>query len=528
MAYIGRSVDIGMFEKQVLTADSSTTTFTLTFAVGSANSLLVVYGGVIQEPGVAYSVSGGGQSIVFSEAPATNHSLYVIYLGKQLTTPRAAGQETSKQTFTGDGAITQFTLTDAPVVPAGIMVFVDGILQREGAGNNYVSGGSTINFSSPPDNGAEIDVYTLVKEKISIDTVVDGSITRAKMAATFPFWDSSGQFAIGLTSSNNNKLTVYGQHVSGRSHVAIRTSDATTGSPAIIGFYNSADSRVSSFGHNMGQSLSLTTQEAVPIIFNTTDTERMRISETGNVVIKGSSANSARGAEFDFIGGRARFNNYLTIGRGPNNNDGLFFNVVPSNDGTVYTPSYIGSGGAGSTFIGMPSGGNGGLQVKVYRHGTSSATYNEAAMTTVVDINDSGILGLRFGAIQDAKSDPNTLDDYEEGTWTVAATNVTVNSGTMTYVGVYTKIGNLVHFTISARNTGGTFTAVADNAYFTLPFSTTTDNSNNIYAGCTILNVATTTSGGVGQIGPSGNVRMATTFTNVTWLSITGTYRTTT
>jgi len=104
MAYIGRSVEIGMFEKQVITADSSTTTFTLSFAVGSANSLLVVYGGVIQEPAVAYSVSGGGQQIVFSEAPATGTTTYIIYLGKQLTTPRAAGQETTKQTFAGDGS----------------------------------------------------------------------------------------------------------------------------------------------------------------------------------------------------------------------------------------------------------------------------------------------------------------------------------------------------------------------------------------------------------------------------------------
>jgi len=201
MAYIGRSVDIGMFEKQVLTADSSTTTFTLTFAVGSANSLMVVYGGVLQEPGVAYSVSGGGQSIVFSEAPVTGTTTYIIYLGKQLTTPRAAGQETTKQTLTGDGTTTLFTLTDPPVVPAGIMVFVDGILQREGSGNNYVSGGSTINFNGAPDSGAEIDVYTLVKEKVSIDTVADGSITRAKMASTFPYWDAQGNFGIGLPSS---------------------------------------------------------------------------------------------------------------------------------------------------------------------------------------------------------------------------------------------------------------------------------------------------------------------------------------
>ena len=183
MAYIGRDPVYGVFEKQVLTPDSSTTTFVLTYAVGSANSLLVVYSGVVQNPGVAYSISGGGAYITFSEAPATSADLYIIYLGKQVTVPRTAGQETTKQAFSGDGTTTSFTLTDPPVVPAGVMVFVDGVLQREGSGNNFQSTGSTIIFSAAPESGCEIDVYTLVKEKVSIDTVADGSITLAKLNA---------------------------------------------------------------------------------------------------------------------------------------------------------------------------------------------------------------------------------------------------------------------------------------------------------------------------------------------------------
>jgi len=183
MAFIGRDAQYGLFEIQTLTADSSTTTFSLDYGVGSVGSILVVYGGVIQQPGVAYSLSGGGTSIVFSEAPATDNILYIVYMGKQLYVARTAGQETTKQTFTGDGSTTSFTLTDPPVVPAGVMVFIDGILQREGSGNNYVSSGSTIVFTSAPDSSAEIDVYTLVKEKVSIDTVADGAISLAKLNA---------------------------------------------------------------------------------------------------------------------------------------------------------------------------------------------------------------------------------------------------------------------------------------------------------------------------------------------------------
>ena len=181
MAYIGRDITYGLFETQTLTPDSSTTTFTLNFAVGSSGSILVVYGGVIQQPNIAYSISGGGASITFSEAPVTGTTLYIVYMGKQLVVPRTAGQETSIQSFTGDGSTTSFTLTDPPVVSTGLIVFVDGIQQK--LTSNYTVSGTNVVFTAAPDSGAEIDVYTLVKEKVSIDTVSDGSITLAKLNA---------------------------------------------------------------------------------------------------------------------------------------------------------------------------------------------------------------------------------------------------------------------------------------------------------------------------------------------------------
>lgn len=201
MAYIGRDLQYGVFETQTLTPNSSTTTFALTYAVGSAASILVVYGGIIQQPGVAYSISGGGAYITFSEAPVTGTSTFIIYLGKQISVARTAGQEVTKQTFTGDGVTTAFVLTDAPVIPAGVLVFVDGLQQREGAGTNFVSTGSTITFTAAPDSGAEIDVYTLVKEKVSIDTVADGSLTRAKLNSGVQKTVGEGYFEISANTT---------------------------------------------------------------------------------------------------------------------------------------------------------------------------------------------------------------------------------------------------------------------------------------------------------------------------------------
>lgn len=272
MAYIGRDPVYGVFEKQVLTPDSSTTTFALTYAVGSANSLLVVYSGVVQNPGVAYSVSGGGANITFSEAPATSADLYIIYLGKQISVPRTAGQETTKQTFTGDGSTTSFTLTDPPVVPAGVMVFVDGLLQREGSGNNFVSSGSTIVFTSAPDSSAEIDVYTLVKEKVSIDTVADGSITLAKLNA-----------GIGKTVGQYYEISANTTAVAGRYYFINTTSGAVT----------------------LTLPASATMGDTVRVIdgANSFDTNNLTIARNGHVIM-GDAANmtvDTEGASFDLV-----------------------------------------------------------------------------------------------------------------------------------------------------------------------------------------------------------------------------------
>jgi hypothetical protein len=272
MAYIGRDITWGVFEKQVLTPDSSTTTFTLTYAAGSANSLLVVYSGVVQEPGVAFSLSGGGSSIVFSEAPATGATLYIIYLGKQISVPRTAGQETTKQTFTGDGSTTSFTLTDPPVVPAGVMVFVDGLLQREGSGNNFVSSGSTIVFTSAPDSSAEIDVYTLVKEKVSIDTVADGSITLAKLNA-----------GIGKSVGQYYEISGNTTAVAGRYYFVNTSSAAVT----------------------LTLPASATMGDTVRIIdgANTFDTNNLTVARNGHVIM-GDAANmtvDTEGASFDLV-----------------------------------------------------------------------------------------------------------------------------------------------------------------------------------------------------------------------------------
>ena len=87
--------------------------------------------------------------------------------------------------------------------------------------------------------------------------------------------------------------------------------------------------------------------------------------------------------------------------------------------------------------------------------------------------------GITFPATQSASTDANTLDDYEEGTWTPAIGGSSTDP-TVTYSyrsGVYNKIGNMVYvqfgIKISAisggsgelRITGLPFTVAARGGY---------------------------------------------------------------
>jgi hypothetical protein len=113
MAYIGREPAYGAFEKQTLTADSSTTTFTLDYVVGSSSSILVSVAGILQEPIIAYGLANGGQSIVFSEAPTTGDTVFLVFLGVTMETLTVgAGVITSQNALTAGATADNLLIYD--------------------------------------------------------------------------------------------------------------------------------------------------------------------------------------------------------------------------------------------------------------------------------------------------------------------------------------------------------------------------------------------------------------------------------
>ena len=201
MAYIGRDPAYGSFEKQSLTADGSTTTFTLNFTVGSTASIMVSVAGVLQEPETAYNIASGGTQIVFTAAPESGDTVFLIFLGiaydvgTLIGTGAITGQtaETSvadddlvliydtsadalremtkanfapavslsytTRNYTGDGSDTTFTVTNGATVDS-VIVTENGVVQKPTT--DYTISGTTLTFQGgAPANGVAIQIREL-------------------------------------------------------------------------------------------------------------------------------------------------------------------------------------------------------------------------------------------------------------------------------------------------------------------------------------------------------------------------------
>ena len=78
--------------------------------------------------------------------------------------------------------------------------------------------------------------------------------------------------------------------------------------------------------------------------------------------------------------------------------------------------------------------------------------------------------GIAFPATQVSVSDANTLDDYEEGTFSPTANSFTV-IGTPTLTGNYTKVGNLVQVWIYHFATTSVAAVAQTSNYSNLPYT---------------------------------------------------------
>jgi hypothetical protein len=117
-----------------------------------------------------------------------------------------------------------------------------------------------------------------------------------------------------------------------------------------------------------------------------------------------------------------------------------------------------------------------GLNYSIFSDDTGNLVIGRTGVADYVTVTSAGVLDLAEGQIkfpvtQVPSADPNTLDDYEEGTFTATLLGVGSNPTTpVTTTGAYTKIGRQVNVNVyfsGADTTGASGVAVVSGLPFT-------------------------------------------------------------
>ena len=199
-SYIGVGPTFGTFDKQLITGDGSTATFTLDFPVAQAGQLLVSLDGIVQEPNFAFniSMSTGSPKITFASAPANGARIFIVFLGRSSTSMVSALASPHIDEFNGNGSTTAFTLTQTPSGNSAnnFLVFVDNVYQRYGSSYAYTVNGTTLTFTSAPPSGTNNIQVIQLSQANTINTVADSTVTKAKL--TFDPADDATALAIAL------------------------------------------------------------------------------------------------------------------------------------------------------------------------------------------------------------------------------------------------------------------------------------------------------------------------------------------
>ena len=284
--------------------------------------------------------------------------------------------------------------------------------------------------------------------------------------------DSSGRLMVGNTSVSalNEKFNITGNGI------AIEATDA--GSTMILGNFGGADGVVGMFTND---NLQIRTNNVARLTIASTGAATFSSSVTAtSATLSGSTSDrlimnrTSVGSYHLTISSTNRFSIYdpsadaerlsITstgnVGIGttsPSSTINPSAGVVLALKNTSTFPSIVlqstnsqeaGITLANSLFIDCDGNSTASNNNIIFRTGNTNGTFSA---TERMRITAAGVLELtsgqlKFPSSQNASADANTLDDYEEGTFTATVVGGTT-AGTGTYsrqVGVYTKIGNLV------------------------------------------------------------------------------------
>ena len=221
-SYIGKSPQYGVFNKQNLTAPISGSAITLDRIAADTRQLIVVVGGIIQEPETAYTINAAGTQLTFAETPDTSLTGWIIYLGQLTTGPRIQADSLTSQTALGAQPATddEFLLYDTS---AGDLKKVDfsylqsamgditGVTAGTGLTGGGTSGAVTLNIEAAQPTITSLANNVVINTSGAITTT--GAFTSIGIddnaSANAITIESDGDVLIGTTTASTSRLHVY-------------------------------------------------------------------------------------------------------------------------------------------------------------------------------------------------------------------------------------------------------------------------------------------------------------------------------
>jgi hypothetical protein len=524
------------------TGTGANTVYTLAFTPPSSNSVVVTINGITQNPPVNYSTNGStltftdppalnsvirvmqqaviGTSIVpvdgsvgtskLAEGSVTTSKLAdgLVTTSKLASGLTLSGSTTlsGNLTFTGTGTriLGDFSNSTVANRTAFQSITANGFTTLTAIPNGTsTSAGFTAVNNSDPTNSSTLTLNSLNTEARILASAIGSAtflpITFYTGGSERLRLDANGNFGIATTSPLGKVDVSWGGRTAGQIPAILvgANSDSTTRSDAtqkmgVIGaaHYTNAQSPVGLISSNsyasnndvyVGGGFAGSTA-ATSVSFwtaanstTTQGTERMRIDSSGNIGIGAAASawSGYKGVEIVHGGSTGALAKW-----GSGLNTAIVTNAFFGSNWTYYSTNtvalYQQETNATHNFYSAPSG-TAGTTVSF----TNLLNFSRNNTVALQGASSVAGTGITFPATQSASSDANTLDDYEEGTWTPT---ISMQSGTSTGSsgeGTYVKIGRQV--TVTVLLSVGTISAGAViNGLAGLPFSARSGNDQAV------------------------------------------------
>jgi len=185
MPFIGKNPTAGFatIVKDTLTADGSTTQFTLSKQVASTTDIAVFVGNVRQEPTTAYTVNGTTLDFGSGNAPATGLDMYVLHIGGTQETSIVPADGTISSAKIVNNAITSAKLDTNIAVSGtlgvtGVLTPSAGIAIPSGQGIDFSASGNTSGMTSELLDDYEEGTWTPLPPQGTFTGDVEGFYTK--------------------------------------------------------------------------------------------------------------------------------------------------------------------------------------------------------------------------------------------------------------------------------------------------------------------------------------------------------------